>query len=304
MKRITLIDIGTNSVKAPVYEHTSRGWRIAHFAHEPTRLGGHTVPGKGLNPSAVTRTGKAVASLVSWADNFDADAVFAFATFAIRNAANGEEALARLSQMGGIPIKGLSGKEEAEFAFRAAASVYEAGRRRLLCADIGGGSTELIAGQAARAEVSRSYPIGAVSLRERFGSDIVDVTALRGHVVRQLRVARRDFSMTQRHASLVASGGAITTAARLLRRGPHTAERRIELRRDDLSDLMNRLAKMRLTERYEVNGLPRDRADVIVPGLAIVLELLGLAGRDRLTLNPGGIRDGVLRHLIDNGFRW
>jgi exopolyphosphatase/pppGpp-phosphohydrolase len=61
---------------------------------------------------------------------------------------------------------------------------------------------------------------------------------------------------------------------------------------------------MPLRERKRIAGLEPSRADIIPAGLAVVLSCMHHAGKRVLYPNPGGVREGVLVHLIANEFDW
>jgi len=66
---------------------------------------------------------------------------------------------------------------------------------------------------------------------------------------------------------------------------------------------MRRLEKMTLRERIEKLGLRPDRADVIMPAMALIMGILDETGVDAILIPGVGLREGVLRDLFANASR-
>jgi exopolyphosphatase/guanosine-5'-triphosphate,3'-diphosphate pyrophosphatase len=94
----------------------------------------------------------------------------------------------------------------------------------------------------------------------------------------------------------VAVAGTATKAASIdLGLEPYDAERveGHELRVTTLRELLERVAAVPLEERREIRGLDPARAPVIVAGVAILLEVLGFFGLDRVRVSKRDILWGA-----------
>ena len=107
------------------------------------RLAEAAFPAMLLPDEAVERLSATVARMRDCAD-----ALVGFATSAIREARNGVEALGRVREETGVTVTVLPGAEEARLTYLAARRWTAFSARRLLMADIGGGSLEVAAGGA------------------------------------------------------------------------------------------------------------------------------------------------------------
>ena len=95
--------------------------------------------------------------------------LIAMATSASRDAANGPEFAARLAERG-ITLAVIPGSREAQLTFLGASSDFPG--ENLLVVDIGGGSTEVVAGRFGEDPVaSHSFNIGCRRVTERFFHD-------------------------------------------------------------------------------------------------------------------------------------
>ncbi|HEY9015248.1 MAG TPA: hypothetical protein VIM84_09320, partial [Gemmatimonadales bacterium] len=92
------------------------------------------------------------------------------------------------------------------------------------------------------------------------------------------------------------------TLARIVnaRRGtPDAAVHGTEVSRLDLERVLNELAGLTADQRRKVPGLKPERADIIVAGLAAVLELLLAVNAGSVTVSGFGIREGMLLGLVE-----
>ena len=159
MRNLAVIDIGSNSVRLLLRADGAEKQML-----ETTRLG-QGVAERMLQPEPVRRTVEAIGMFCRLARETGAEQVFAFATSAVRDARNPEALLDPVWEKYGVKIDILPGEVEAQLAYLGAAD-----GKRACVVDIGGASTELVAGDR---EVQRavSLQIGAVRLKDRFGLD-------------------------------------------------------------------------------------------------------------------------------------
>jgi exopolyphosphatase/guanosine-5'-triphosphate,3'-diphosphate pyrophosphatase len=164
----------------------------------------------------------------------------------------------------------------------------------MLVADIGGGSLELIGAAAGTVPVALSLPLGAVRLTElRLSGD-----HLQRHIQKALSAAIS--SDEWRDSTVIGSGGTFATLASmaLARRGEkHDGIHGKSITMDEVRQLLETLTGMSLEDRRNVPGLRSERADIIVAGLAVVLELLRVVRTDRVTVSGFGLRDGLLLEM-------
>lgn len=105
---------------------------------------------------------------------------------------------------------------------------------------------------------------------------------------------------------LVASGGTLTTLAEMVRlAGREEADRKAKWDSEwtvwmhDVEVVLKRLRSTALDRRHEIPGLPRDRVEIIVPGLLVVRELMERLKVESVVVNPAGIREGLLLRAIE-----
>jgi exopolyphosphatase/guanosine-5'-triphosphate,3'-diphosphate pyrophosphatase len=297
-QRVAAIDVGSNTILLLIAEYDpAAGLTIIEEAEDQPRLGAGLAKTGRLSAEAVER---AIQSLVRMRDLcrvWRVESVGAVATAAVRDAENGEEFANRVRGLG-IPLRVISPELEAELAFRSAAYHFPAAGR-LLVADIGGGSLELIGADDHRLELVTSLPLGAVRMTERG----FPLPRLRDEIRQQLSPVFAGDAWTG--ARLIGSGGTFANLAgvTLARRGkpPGTTIQGVEIRSEEIESLLHELARMDLDTRRQVPGLQPGRADIIVAGLAVAAELLGRVEASSVRINQYGLREGLLLDMIESG---
>lgn len=294
--RAAAIDIGTNSTRLLVGEVA--GGRIGAEIErllEITRLGDRVDADRRLRLEAMQRVQATVEQYANRARELGADVPLAIATSAVRDAANGGEFLAELEQRHRLKARLLSGEDEARMTFRGVTSARAAEPGTLIC-DIGGGSTELVLGDAASVHAAVSLELGCVRMSERF----LEADPPSGAELARLRAAAAQALAGEPAASarqLIGVAGTVTTLA--------TIDLGLEDEQPELIDghrltaeaverLLARLAALPLAQRREVRGLMPARAPTIVAGACILAEVLAACSLDQLTVSERDVLHGAL----------
>jgi len=308
--RLAAIDIGSNSVRLLVAEVLRGGaYRILDEEREPTRLG-RSVGAEGvLDDASIEATVAALRSFRQIAAGYQVTALRTIATCAVREARNGPEFCRRVREEIGLDVEVISGEREARLAFTSVQHAFDLTGKNVVVADIGGGSTEIVFATGNLIEAIYSTPLGAVRLTERFGlgeaAEPVDVergrVRLEGEVAEVLkkRTARPLFAPH----FLVGCGGTFTTLADLMMAAKRQGELPVagyRVSQAEVRHLLDRLVKMPVRERRALPGMMPDRADIIVAGLTIVAALMKRYRVNTLMVHTRGVRDGLLREMIDD----
>ncbi|MGD8412616.1 MAG: hypothetical protein PVF33_00200 [Candidatus Latescibacterota bacterium] len=313
---VAVVDIGTNSVKFSIASAIARPPVEKKFAQEVTRVGeGLTSTGE-IKAAALLRTINAIERFNQLAQQFDCDHVFAFATHAFRVASNGTAAAERISNETSVGVRILSGEEEARFAYLSARARIADKKPHVYIIDVGGGSVDFVHGAGNEIISVRTLPLGALHLTERFiSTDPIDPAQfgeLRAYVRNTVALlfegsglAGPRSRLSPSQTSLVASGGSVTTIKQMIdQTWVHSSVKTTKLRVGEIRSLEKQCLQLPLVKRKRLPGLEPDRADIVPAGLAVVIAFMEATGKRVLTVNPGGVRDGVLIHVIENNYRW
>lgn len=295
MARFATIDVGTNSVLLLVAERDEAG-RFEAVAEDLViaRLGEGVDRTGRIGDRALRETVETVRRFAEKARALGAEGLAVVSTSAARDAENGADFLARLRDAAGVEAEILSGEEEAELSYLSVAGDF--GDGPLWALDIGGGSTEVIAGEGGRLRMRRSFDVGAVRLTERcIASDPPRPEELRcvEEAVQEVFSGLGDGS----HARLVGIAGTVTTLCAIhlgLQSYDGARVHGARLGIDEVRAVEARLASLPLAERLRIPGLPPKRADVIVAGAVILRVAMECLGAEELVVSDKGVRWGLL----------
>lgn len=303
--QIAAVDIGTNSVHMIVVRvRPDLSFEIIDREKEMVRLGAGGLDGRALTLTAMADALQALSKFRRLADSRRVDEIVASATSAVREADNGVEFLARVADQTGIRARVISGTEEARLIHLAAAYGTHIGGRAVVI-DVGGGSTEITLGTAAKMQYGRSFKVGVIRLTERFvRSDPLsrrDERRLEKHILDEVgpyadQIIRRGFQRVIGTSGTILSLGALAAAdgsdtlpadVRNLRVGAKAVRR-----------LRRRLLELDLRGRLELPGLDPRRADLSVAGIVLLDTLLDRLGADEITLCDLALREGLVLDYI------
>jgi exopolyphosphatase/guanosine-5'-triphosphate,3'-diphosphate pyrophosphatase len=303
-----VIDIGTNSIKVLGAEVSAGGMIEALWEDTAqTRLGAGLYDSGCLGEAAMERTAEAVRVMVEEAHLRGAGAVLAVATSAAREASNRGEFLRMVRHVSGVDVRVLSGDEEAEWTYRGAISGMGMVEGLVVVVDVGGGSTEIVVGRGGEVLFRCSRPLGTVRCLEKL---VVREHPSVGQREACLRWVGEELErevvpglsavvggFRESGLSVVGASGTATILARL-ERGVDTYDRaKLEgtyITRAGLAGWCDRLWGVGLAERRLVPGMPGDRADVMVTGVAIYSKVVEVLGAEGLGISLRGLRYGAL----------
>jgi exopolyphosphatase/guanosine-5'-triphosphate,3'-diphosphate pyrophosphatase len=275
--RVAALDLGTNTTRLLVADVEDGRVNDVERRVEITRLGEGVDARRRLLPLPITRVRNCLTEYRRELEGLGAERALAVATSAVRDAENGEAFLGEVEWSYGFTTRLLSGDDEALLTFRGATLGRPLGEATLVV-DLGGGSTELIVGDADGIRFHTSVDVGSVRLTERFlPSDPPTVTELNecAAAVRSLLAERVPDDVGATAAIGVA--GTVTTLAALAQSLPEYDPERVHgyrLSLDAVAAQLERLAAMPLAERRRVPALEPERAPVIVAGAVILWEVL------------------------------
>ncbi len=162
--RFGVVDIGSNSVRLVVYDALCRAPLVQLNEKVICRLGAGLEEHGRLDPGGV---GSALAALRRFRillDGLDVETVDAFATAAVRRAADRGHFLSLAEHALGRPVAVLSGEEEARASALGVAGGFHAARG--LVADLGGGSIEFAVVDGLSVRPLGSLPLGTLGMRD------------------------------------------------------------------------------------------------------------------------------------------
>ncbi|WP_239618302.1 Ppx/GppA phosphatase family protein [Cohnella mopanensis] len=297
--RITgIIDIGSNTVRLSVYQLSDNGaYRVVDQGRWPARLSQRLDKSGSLPDEAVEELAEVLRHFKRICHKHGADHIRAVATAAIRQAVNREAIIRQLLETTGLTIEVLSGEDEARIGSQAMLSSLSLAD--CFVVDIGGGSTEITLVQNRKVVSAVSFPIGCVNTSAKYalGNGTIPASLLT-EIQNEVRGLLRTHGWISSHPGLplIGLGGTVRALAKLHQRESNYAFPHLhgyELSIPDLASALERLSTIPVDKRRKLPGLSKDRGDVIVPGLAILLGVMQQMLTSRLVVCGTGLRDGL-----------
>lgn len=297
------VDCGTNSTRLIVVDGDGQR-RVREMTI--TRLGYGVDETGMLDDEALQRTLDTIARYRRvWDEHgVSSDRVRIAATSAVRDAADRDRFFDGVREVAGVDAEVLSGTEEAATAFLGATRAVDVATPPALL-DVGGGSTELIVGDAA-GEVAGSFSmqLGCVRLSERLlRSDpptAPEVQAATDEIGARLDEADAALAAqgvgVRDAAALIAVAGTSTTLAALHLGLDEYVEERIHatvVSRAAVREWADRLVRLPARERATLGPMQPGREDVIAAGALIVAAVLERYGFEEMTVSEADILDGL-----------
>jgi exopolyphosphatase / guanosine-5'-triphosphate,3'-diphosphate pyrophosphatase len=300
------VDVGTNSVRLLVVD--GAGQRITREL-TITRLGqGVDATGR-LDPQALARTLETIGRYAAvWRSHGVEDAVRIAATSAVRDAANRDDFFDGVRRVAGVDAEVLTGEEEASLAFAGAAGAVDVATPTAVV-DLGGGSTELVVGDAAGAVVGAvSLQLGCVRLTERhLLGDPPTADELRAaEATVHARLDEADRRLGEQGASLrgiaalIGVAGTSTTLAALHLGLDAYREEAIHGTRVPAADLValaQDLVARTAAERAALGPVQPGREDVLHGGALVLAAIVTRYGLPELVVSEADGLDGLAASL-------
>jgi len=293
--KLAAIDCGTNSFHLLIARVSADGAvEPLERAKEMVRLGDSAFRGY-ITPESFQLGVETIRRFRAIAERAGVDAVTAVATSAVREAENGGDFVRVIRDETGIELTVIRGEEEARLIYLGARSSLLLGGKRALIVDIGGGSVELVVGDAHKAYYSTSLKLGVLRLlAEHKPSDPITPDQ-RARLAEHLHRALEGPAAAVRRIGydLVAmTSGTARQVAELVPPVSQEKPRRVPF--SEIYALEDRLCALAGPERAKVPGLDAKRVDSIVPGVILVRSLLEMLHADEYALCDSALREGMV----------
>ena len=296
------IDLGSNSFHLLIGEWEDGRIRIVERCSEKVQLGEGIVASGVISSAACRRGLDCLANFRDLMGRHPVRQYWALGTNAFRMARNSPEFLAAAAEMG-IRISIISGVQEAVLIYAGVITSLPLNDERRLVIDIGGGSTELIAGHRHERVITESLPLGTVSWRDRFfARPTRDAQALQAQMDAGLEAAGAVLEPVKAAVaragwdSAYASSGTVKMLKYICENHGY-AKNRISSKA--LQELKLILAES-IASGGPLPGLKQDRRDLLLPGWCVASALMRTFQIETLQFSPTALREGMLDFLVRN----
>src|SRR6185437_8097621 len=307
MARYAAVDIGSNSVRLEVAEVIGGATRILASERQVTRLGASVFREGRVSPEALEALcGMLAAMSVTW-KRHDVLSIRAVATAAVRDARNQNEFLSRASAALGANVEIISGQEEARLIHLGVKSRWPHPQERFLIIDIGGGSAEIILSEDDRVCAAFSVPLGAIRLQELFmrgdPPSSAELLRMTEYIEQRIAPALKEIGRKRINRVVGTSSTAaavVSAVSRIPRARREEADRR-RASAAQMRTLYKELSGLDLKRRQKIVGIGPRRAEIIIPGAAVLLHVLDAFRMPSLFYSAAGVRDGLIADLAARG---
>lgn len=291
------VDLGSNSFRLHIGEAVAGQIHIVRTARDPIRLAAGLGPDKRLSPEAMETAVRCLRDFSAMLRQHRLDAVRVVATNTLRVAKNADVLLPRLEEAIGYPVEIISGEEEGRLIYMGVARALARPDERRLVIDIGGGSTEIIAGEGDAIRLVESFSTGThPQSAAYFPGGHVDAAAFETAVY-AARARFEDAAAQYRELGwngVYGSSGTIRAISDVIARNS-LGDGTMSL--PSLLALRDKLIDLGHVNAFDLPGVKRERVIVMVGGLSILIGVMQELGVKSMSAINAGLRMGVLSDL-------
>ncbi|KMK52165.1 exopolyphosphatase [[Actinobacillus] muris] len=295
-REFAAIDLGSNSFHMIVARIVNGSIQILSRIKRRVRLAEGLDDNHVLSQAAIDRGVACLGLFAKRLQGFSADNVKVVGTYTLRRAVNNQAFLAQAAKVFPYPIEIITGQEEARLIY-SGVSHTQPERGRKLVIDIGGGSTEMSIGDEFTPLRAESRHMGCVSFAKRFFPNGQLTEAHFDAAYQSAMEKIEDLGWEYRELGwqhVLGSSGTIKTVSKVLMENGYRDGLITEAR---LQDLVERCLTFRSLKAIQLKGLLEERADVLVPGIAILLALFRTFQIQSMRYSDGALREGVMYGL-------
>lgn len=228
--------------------------------------------------------------------------ITAVATSAVREAINKNEFLEIVKKNTGIKVKIIQGKVEAELIYNAVVNYFdELANQKILCIDIGGGSTEFIVAKKNKIFIAESLKLGAVRFaKEYFTNPILaknNISLCELHIEKELKKIS-EAVINEKFVEVTGSSGTIQTVRSILKEFYKINLVEDRITKEDVEmvfDLV--MSKKDIEERLQIPGLEFKRADIFPAGILILKKIFDLLELKSMRVSDYALREGIIYEM-------
>jgi len=295
---LAAVDLGSNSFHMVVARYTHGQLVILDRLREMVRLGAGLEADGRLNKDVASRALACLERFGQRLRDMRPDSVRVVGTNVFRRARRKDVFVERAREALGHPIEIVSGIEEARLIYSGVAHSMPAGPGRRLVCDIGGGSTEIIIGEALEPLELESLQIGCVRLSEEFFADgrLSEKRMQRARVAARQAIEPYQASFRRRGwDEAVGSSGTVRAIGDSIRELDGSM---VDIGADGLERIIHELGKLEHIRDLKLASVTDDRKLSFAGGVAILSEVFEQLGIESMKVADGAMREGLLYDLL------
>jgi len=290
--KFAAIDIGSNAVRLLINniidDSDKPYFQKASLVRLPVRLGADVFTEGHISDKNIQRLTDTMQAYQLLMQTHGVTKYRAFATSAMREAANGKEIVEHIKEKTGIEIQIIDGMLEAELLFATRITKQLDPSKSYLYVDVGGGSTEFTLYSKGKSLASHSFKIGTIRLLNKQVSE-KNWESLKNWLA--------EATAKEKKLTIIGTGGNINKMSKIVE---SKKQQKSIILYPNLKDLYKELSSLSIEERMRRYSMRPDRADVIVPAARIFTTVMAVTGAKQLFVPKVGLSDGMIRWMYNN----
>jgi exopolyphosphatase/guanosine-5'-triphosphate,3'-diphosphate pyrophosphatase len=292
MRRVAAIDIGSNSVRLAVYGVVGSALISLFDEKASCGLGKELALTGCLSAAGKISAIKELRRFSDLADDSNIEALYPFATAAVRDAADRDEFIAQIGAETGLKVDVISGLDEARFAALGVSGAVRGATG--IVGDLGGGSLELVRLVNGEVREHATLQIGAL-MRPIDASPAEMAEWLKGHLTGV------GWLSDGAHGDFYLVGGAWRSFARAHMKHtgyPLSVIHEYAIPTDaaiEVADLINMMGERSMAL---MNSVSRRRRDIMPYAALALSSIAAITKPNAIVASSHGLREGIVRHKV------
>lgn len=309
-----VIDLGSTSIRMVVAQVSQDGsFQLLDSLNQSVAVGSDTFTRRRITRETIESCVKVLRNFSTVLAEYNIDLqkdVRAVATSAVREARNRDEFLDRVYIATDIAIEVIEGAEVNRLTFLGIQPLLRSHKHlqqdRLLVAEVGGGTTELLGLENGRVSFAHSYRMGSFRLREIMdglhASEAHQLEVLEMEIASVARQLRDSAGKAEVKSKLLLMGGEARFAAgQLLKNWDESSLGEVKV--SDLDHLADKVLKMDPEQVARKYHLTFEEAQTLGPALKLYIRIANTFGLKRIYACGISLRDGLLSEAA-SGNAW
>ncbi|MBU3180063.1 Ppx/GppA phosphatase family protein [Clostridium psychrophilum] len=302
MKKIGIIDIGSNSIRLVIVQiNKDNSFSITDEIKESVRLGKDMTSNGSLNSFRIDKAIYTLSFFKRLCIIQNVSEILAVATEAVRKATNQKEFLNRVKLELSIDIRVLTGIEESYYDYFGAINSMDFSDALIM--DIGGSSSELILVKNRKLKNSISLPFGAINLTEKFSLLKVMNDKSETAIKTFLISLYKDIPWLKevKNVPIIGIGGTIRNIGKLHQKKTNYPIDNLHNYIIPTNEVISIYDAVKIKDSYQrkkLKGLSKERADIFVGATAALVTLIEYLNIKELHVSGSGLRDGLIFEYI------
>ncbi|WP_182188029.1 phosphatase [Pectinatus frisingensis] len=299
-----IIDIGSNTIRLVIYKAENNSYTVLLNKKEMAALASY-VHDNMMSGAGIDKACHALTTFKKIVNELNISNVYAFATAALRNVANSNQAVQEIEYRTGLKIDVISGRTEATLDFIGIAGT--AALKSGLMIDIGGASTELVAYENMKIKQAVSLPLGSLSAYNKYTNHFFPNKDEREKIsskILSLLEAEKQINFAAEYQNICGVGGTIRAAKKLYNQIFSLSPQNNTIQAKYINNIIKPFLSKKNKNHIDRSSLDTlldivpERIRTILPGTIILEALVEHFAAQNIFVSQAGVREGYLSKIV------